>query len=50
MTRQSGLIDDMIDPVESEKPDKDQVDCHCEAHDSGRYHQEHSRDQGSDRQ
>ena len=44
------LVDDVIDSVESEKADEDQVDRHCEAHDPGRDHQKHSRDQGSDRQ
>jgi len=38
----------VIDPVQSEKPDKNQVDSHCEAHDPGRNQQEHSRGQGSD--
>jgi hypothetical protein len=41
-------VDDVIDPVESEKPDENQVDSHCEAHDPGRNQQEHSRGQGSD--
>ena len=50
MTRRSGLVDDVIDPVESEKADEDQVDCYREAHDPGCDHQKHSRDQGSDRQ
>ena len=44
------LIDEVIDSIQSEKADEDQVDCHCEAHDPGRDHQKHSRDQGSDRQ
>src|SRR5215208_3985967 len=43
-------VDDVIDPVESEKPDENQVDSHCEAHDPGRNQQEHSRGQASDRQ
>jgi hypothetical protein len=38
----------VIDPVQSEKPDENQVDSHCEAHDPGRNQQEHSRGQGSD--
>jgi hypothetical protein len=50
MTHWSGLVDDVIDPVESEKADEDQVDCHCEAHDPRCDHQKYSRDQGSDRQ
>jgi len=30
------IIDDVIDPVQSEKPDENQIDSHCEAHDPGR--------------
>lgn len=44
------LIEEVIDPVQSNKADEDQIDGHCEAHDSRRNQQKHSRDQGNDRQ
>jgi len=47
-SRQATLFDDVIDSVQSEKPDENQVDRHSEIHDPGRNQQEHSRGQGSD--
>ena len=38
------LFEEMIDPVQSKKADEDQIDGHCEAHDSMRNQQKHSRD------
>ena len=38
------LFEEMIDPVQSNKADEDQIDGHCEAHDSRRNQQKHSRD------
>ena len=42
------LFDDVIDSVQSEKPDENQVDRHSEIHDPGRNQQEHSGGQASD--
>ena len=47
-SRQATLFDDVIDSVQSEKPDENQVHRHSEIHDPGRNQQEHSGGQGSD--
>jgi hypothetical protein len=46
----TALIEDVIDPVQSEKAHDDQIDRHCEAHDPRRDQQKHSRGQGNNRQ
>lgn len=43
------LIDEMIDPVQSENSDEDQKDGHSEAYDPRCNQQEHPREQGSER-
>ena len=44
------LFNDVIDPVQSEKADKDQIDRDGPAHDAGSEQEEQSREQGSDGQ
>ena len=46
----SRLFNDVIDPVQSKKPNEDQVDSHCEAQNAGCDHEEHSGSHGNEGQ
>ena len=47
-SRAPDLFEEVIDPVQPEKPGDNQIDRHCDADDAGRDQQKHSRGQGDE--